>query len=100
LYDLIQRIASYYPTGPVKDRYVAAAKNFRMPYWDWAAVPPTGQSVYPLSVGGSPAVSVDGPVGRQIIANPLYSYVFKPLNVADLPDFPASSHSSPLAECY
>ena len=65
-----------------------AAANFRIPYWDWAAVPPVGQSVFPSSVGGSPYVVVDGPAGTQTIANPLWSYQFKPLVPNDLPDFP------------
>lgn len=93
LYNLIQKIATYYPAGPVRDRYVAAAKNFRIPYWDWAAVPAAGQSVLPQSVGGSPAVSVNGPSGTQTIANPLFSYLFKPLSTSDLPDMPVSLFS-------
>lgn len=82
------QIAEYYPEGTVRDSYVAAAQNFRIPYWDWAAVPPSGQSVLPASVGGSPSVSVAGPYGTQTIANPLFSYQFKPLNTTELPDAP------------
>lgn len=41
---------------------------------------PSGQSVLPLSVGGSSWIDIDGPNGKQRIANPLYSYTFKPLN--------------------
>jgi hypothetical protein len=88
LYNLIQQIAQLYPAGPTRDKYTAAAADFRIPYWDWAAVPPAGQSVFPSSVGGSPYVVVDGPVGTQTIANPLWSYQFNPLNPNDLPDFP------------
>jgi tyrosinase len=84
-------IASWYPAGPIKDRHVAAAASFRMPYWDWAAVPPFGESVLPTSVGGSPSVKVKGPNGNQTIANPLYSFVFKPLDNRTLPDPPVSS---------
>jgi tyrosinase len=51
-------------------------------------VAPSGESVYPQSVGRSPSVSVNGPAGNQTIANPLYSYQFKPLNPNDLPDAP------------
>jgi tyrosinase len=88
LYNLIQLIAQLYPAGSTRDKYTAAAANFRIPYWDWAAVPPAGQSVFPSSVGGSPYFVVDGPAGTQTIANPLWSYQFKPLNPNDLPDFP------------
>lgn len=90
LYGFIQQIAAQYPQGPTRDRFVAAAKNFRIPYWDWAASPPSGQSVFPTSVGGSPTVMVDGPNGSQLIGNPLFSYQFNPLNATDLPDWPVS----------
>lgn len=87
---MIQQIASMYPAGAVRDKYVASAKNFRIPYWDWAAVPGTGKSVLPASVGGSPGIDVDGPAGVQTIANPLYSYQFQPLDPTQLPDAPVS----------
>jgi tyrosinase len=68
--------------------YTTAAENFRIPHWDWVAVPSAGQSVFPSSVGGSPYIVVDGPAGTETIANPLWSYQFKPLVPNDLPDFP------------
>ncbi|EAA35587.2 Di-copper centre-containing protein [Neurospora crassa] len=80
LYNLIQNIAKWWPEGEPRNRYQAAALRFRIPYWDWASSPPSGQSVLPLSVGGSPYVDVNGPNGVQRIANPLFSYSFKPLN--------------------
>ncbi|KAK3341574.1 hypothetical protein B0T25DRAFT_510773 [Lasiosphaeria hispida] len=80
LYSIIQTIATWWPEGEQRDRYQTAATRFRIPYWDWAATPPSGESVLPLSVGGSPYVDVDGPSGVQRIANPLFSYTFKPLN--------------------
>ncbi|KAE9382243.1 Di-copper centre-containing protein [Stipitochalara longipes BDJ] len=92
LYNLIQQIAQLYPAGSVRDMYTTAAANFRIPYWDWAAIPAAGQSVFPASVGGSPYVVVDGPVGTQTIANPLWSYQFKPLIPGDLPDFPLNQY--------
>ncbi|KAG0650918.1 Monophenol monooxygenase [Hyphodiscus hymeniophilus] len=90
LYDLIQNIASMWPAGATRDQYVAAAVNFRIPYWDWAAHPPAGQSILPSSIGGSPTVTVDGPSGEQLIANPLWDYEFKPLDISQggLPDAP------------
>jgi tyrosinase len=78
----------------VRDQYAAAAANFRIPYWDWAAVPPAGESVLPASVGGSDTVSVSGPNGVQTIANPLFSYEFKPLDPTQLPDAPVSFTSN------
>lgn len=35
---------------------------------------------------------VAGPVGNQTIANPLWSYQFKPLVQSDLPDFPLNQY--------
>ena len=88
LYRMIQQIALAWPAGAVQDQYVAAAKNFRIPYWDWAAVPPYGGSVLPDSIGGSDHMTIDGPNGQQVIANPLYSYQFKPLDPNRFPDVP------------
>jgi tyrosinase len=84
----VRDIASWWPAGEVGDQYRATAVDFRIPYWDWAATPPKGESVLPLSVGGSPYVTVDGPVGVQTIANPLFSYGFKPLNRTAFEVFP------------
>lgn len=84
-----------YPAGAVREKYVASAKNFRIPYWDWAAVPEPGKSVLPASVGGSPGVDIDGPAGVQTIANPLYSYQFQPLDPSQLPDAPVSRSRTP-----
>lgn len=84
LYSKIQDIASLWPDVEDRTRYQAAASNFRIPYWDWATNPPAGESVLPRSIGGSAFVDVNGPNGEQRIANPLYSYEFKPL---DGPDF-------------
>jgi tyrosinase len=88
LWGLIQRIALLWTQVEERNQYVTAAANFRIPYWDWAAVPPAGESALPDSVGGSPYVSANGPSGVQIIANPLFSYQFKPLNSSQLPDPP------------
>ncbi|KAK4128712.1 Di-copper centre-containing protein [Parathielavia appendiculata] len=76
---LYEMIASFWPESE-RPRYEAAARRFRIPYWDWAAPPPPGESVLPLSIGGSPFVDVNGPNGVQRIANPLFSYNFRPLD--------------------
>lgn len=90
MYGMIQQIAAWYPED-VRDEYIAAASNFRVPYWDWAVAPPAGESVLPSSTSSSPTISVDGPSGVQLIANPLFTYQFKPLNSTDLPDYPVSA---------
>jgi hypothetical protein len=72
-------IATFWPDDQ-RQRYESAARRFRLPYWDWAVTPPSGESVLPQSIGGSPWIDVNGPNGFQRIANPLFSYNFKPLD--------------------
>lgn len=64
-------------------RYYVAALSLRIPYWDWAAPPPSGQSILPDSIT-APTVVVNTPNGTQTIANPLYNYNFHPLNGNDM----------------
>jgi len=90
LYNLMQQIVGEFPAGSARDRYSAAASTFRIPYWDWAAAPPSGQSVLPASVGGSATVQVTAPNGTTTIKNPLFSYTFHPLDPNELPDSPVS----------
>ncbi|KAI9646358.1 hypothetical protein NHQ30_004348 [Ciborinia camelliae] len=87
LHNIILFIVPQYPEGAERDRYSEAASKFRIPYWDWAIVPPTGQSVLPPSVT-NPTISIKGPNGVQTISNPLFSYHFNPLNPSELPDAP------------
>ncbi|KAL8419864.1 hypothetical protein RB594_002862 [Gaeumannomyces avenae] len=82
LYDDIQSIASWFKDDGTRKRFQAAAADFRIPYWDWASNPPSGESLLPLSVGGSPWIDVAGPNGVQRISNPLYMYSFRPLNAS------------------
>ena len=76
--------ANEFPNGPLRQRYYQAAVSFRVPYWDWAAVPPDGGPTMPDSVT-SPTVNVTVPSGDNVttttiqISNPLYSYAFHPL---------------------
>ncbi|KAK8049036.1 Tyrosinase [Apiospora phragmitis] len=88
MYNIVQYIASLYPVGPQRTRFQQAAQTFRMPYWDWAAMPPSDQSLLPLSIGGEPDIMADGPNGPQLIANPLFTYTFKPLDPSVFPEFP------------
>lgn len=88
LYGTIQEIAQRYPTGAMRDRYSAAAVKFRIPYWDWAATRSAGEKILPDSIVQSSGINVNGPNGRQLIANPLYSYRFQPLDPAQLPNNP------------
>lgn len=84
-------IATFWPE-PERQRYEAAARRFRHPYWDWAAPPPSGESVLPRSIGGSQFIDVNGPSGVQRIANPLFNYNFRPLDTTAFGS-PVSSHN-------
>ncbi|CAD6504360.1 BgTH12-06091 [Blumeria graminis f. sp. triticale] len=92
LYGTIQTIAKAYPEGPIRERYVNAASNFRIPYWDWASAQSTGNQTQPQDFGLIPNVKIDGPAGTQMIANPLYSYKFHPLNASDFEDDPFNKY--------
>ncbi|KAJ4397126.1 hypothetical protein N0V93_001350 [Gnomoniopsis smithogilvyi] len=74
-----QYIATLYPDD-LRSHFEAAAADCRAPYFDWAALPSPGESVLPDSVGGSPQINISGPAGSQVIANPLFTYEFKPPN--------------------
>ncbi|KAI9785255.1 MAG: hypothetical protein M1835_003372, partial [Candelina submexicana] len=88
LWNTMLNISKEYPPGPDYDRYVAAAADFRIPYWDWAKAPPAGWGTLPWSVGGATTVDVVTPTGNKTIRNPLFSYEFHKLNSIDLPDDP------------
>jgi tyrosinase len=92
-----QTIASWYPNDADKAGYVNAAANLRLPYWDWAAVPPAGESILPASVQ-TPTVNVSGPNGVQEISHPLYSYTFRPLNGSVFIE-PPVGFEVPMVEC-
>ncbi|TVY34882.1 Polyphenol oxidase [Lachnellula subtilissima] len=51
--------------------YQTAADNFRIPFWDWAAVPQRFPDVMTW-----PNVSINTPTGIRNVTNPLYRYTF------------------------
>lgn len=77
IYEHVIDAANSFPAGAVRRRYLAAAGRFRVPYWDWAAVPPNGESVWPTVVT-TPTIGVTLPNGTANISNPLYAYNFHP----------------------
>ncbi|KAK2010547.1 Di-copper centre-containing protein [Colletotrichum eremochloae] len=86
---LYELIASWFPDPTDRALYQAAAEDFRIPYWDWATPPPLGKTTY-LPEFEEAGIQVNGPKGWQLIANPLYSYKFRPLDpdVFSEGDFP------------
>ncbi|KAF4946620.1 hypothetical protein FSARC_14156 [Fusarium sarcochroum] len=79
LYRMANVIASMFPNGTQRQAYQDAARDFRMPYWDWAMAAPEGETHFP-DVFWNATISQNGPRGVQDIRNPLYSYKFHPRN--------------------
>jgi len=84
LYKHVNNIAQSYGTEPAerRDAYIKAAKDFRMPYWDWALQTNEDVTLFPKEVLSSTIPSVIRP-GRQgkptpMDSNPLASYSFGP----------------------
>ncbi|OCL01252.1 Di-copper centre-containing protein [Glonium stellatum] len=85
LYINCRQAVAEFPVGSLKDQYTSALATFRMPYWDWAMVPPAGQVAMPSSLQ-RPTVQVVMPNGTNTISNPLYAYRFHPLIYNDFYD--------------
>ncbi|KAM7200214.1 tyrosinase [Naviculisporaceae sp. PSN 640] len=80
LYASVQEVASQFPAGELRAKYVAAAKDFRAPYWDWAIPPPSDAEAFPTFFS-SPQISViDTDGNTKTVSNPLHRYTFHPLN--------------------
>lgn len=89
LFEHIIDAVNDFPRGAQRQRYASAALSWRFPYWDWAAPPPSGESVYPSSMQ-SPTVNVTTANGTATIPNPLYSYQFHPISSSDFYYSPVS----------
>jgi tyrosinase len=66
------------------EQYQRAAREFALPYWEWAANPPEGGPIYPDDFGQH-IINVHGPNGWQTIPNPLFSYHFSEANMQRFP---------------
>ncbi|KAI9508870.1 photo-regulated tyrosinase [Russula earlei] len=59
-----------------QNRWVGAAQNLRLPYWDWAT-----NSIPPDVVTSRTTVVITTPDGnRTTVSNPLYQYTFNPID--------------------
>ena len=63
-------------SGADYDRYMEAAQNLRIPFWDWAALPADGENPFPQMFTDE-QVFVNSPNGPMNISNPLTGYQFK-----------------------
>ncbi|KAK8205900.1 hypothetical protein HDK77DRAFT_379302 [Phyllosticta capitalensis] len=85
LWGHIQDVANALPESPDKASWVQSAKKWRAPFWDWAVLPPEGQTNVPDFLI-TPTINVTTPNGTQVIDNPLFQYRFHPLIPEDLKD--------------
>lgn len=58
----------------LRSRYVEAAKNIRLPYFDWALRVRAGADSLPPSIASQTISVVDTDGRRKSIDNPLYSF--------------------------
>lgn len=79
MFKLANAIADLFSNDTERSLYKHAASRFRIPYWDWSIPAPAGETHFP-DVFWSPVISQYGPNGIQNIRNPLFSYVFHPLD--------------------
>lgn len=79
MFKLASAIAGLFPNETERLLYQHAASRFRIPYWDWSIPAPAGETHFP-DVFWSPVIPQYGPNGIQNIRNPLFSYVFHPLD--------------------
>jgi tyrosinase len=74
LYLNAEEVISTFPSNQ-QQRWRNALVGLRLPYFDWAVAPASGQPNVPASLRDE-NVSVTKPNGRVTIPNPLYSYSF------------------------
>lgn len=84
LQGIILEIANEW-TGPEKESLIEAANAFRFPFWDWAVLPPDGETNVPPFFT-QPTIDLKLPNGTTTIDNPLYSYKFSPLDTQAMYD--------------
>lgn len=73
LVKIAKNIANQYPAAQ-RQAMVTAANALRLPYWDWAARPASGNTL-PAQMT-NPQVTVNGPTGSKTIKNPLHHHTF------------------------
>lgn len=73
LVKVAKQIAATYPDS-TKAAYVKSAGLLRLPFWDWAAKPPSGNNI-PAALTAK-TLSLNTPTGMKTIPNPLYQHTF------------------------
>ncbi|KAF1983552.1 Di-copper centre-containing protein [Aulographum hederae CBS 113979] len=64
-----------FPQGTLQDRYLSAARNLRMPYYDWAISPAQNQPAYPNIFSQTQVVVTNG-TASVTMDNPLHLFKF------------------------
>lgn len=73
--DHAKRIAASYPDA-VRQSYLQAADNLRLPYWDWASEPAVPEALLPSTVKITMPASPNGTLHETEVPNPLSNYRF------------------------
>jgi tyrosinase len=76
LYNIVQDLSKEFPQA-LQAKYISAAEDFRLPYWDWASQ--LGPD-FPTSISSPQVTVVDTDGATKKIPNPLYQFTFRPLN--------------------
>lgn len=80
LYKHVDAIAHEYEEDEERQKNIEAAKNFRMPYWDWALPADPGIGLFPEEVLSTTQHTVTRPRrhgSKPLKINPLASYRFQ-----------------------
>jgi tyrosinase len=73
-YQSVQEVIATFPSSQ-QQRWKNAASTLRMPYYDWAKFPGSGQPAVPTMIRDA-TVTVTKPSGQVTIPNPIYSYTW------------------------
>jgi tyrosinase len=79
LHKHVQNVAWAFPQGPIRDRYIAAAQDFRIPYWDWAVLLDDATRPIPTYIAEDEEIAITATDGtQQFVQNPLHHFEFHP----------------------
>lgn len=76
LYNTIQKLVTQFPQA-MQAKYVAAAKDIRLPFWDWAS---KSSPTFPTSISATQVTVTWTDGTTKAIPNPLYAFSFHPID--------------------
>src|ERR1700760_964394 len=76
LYNVIQKLVTQFPQT-MQAKYTAAAKDIRLPFWDWAS---KSSPTFPTSISSAQVTVTWTDGSTKVIPNPLYAFRFHPID--------------------